>query len=110
MKRWLAPLFGMFLALSSAWSAGFIVVDEAHWHPPGPRPPIHPPPWPPPPRPVPPRPRAPVYRFAPLEVARLQADVRILDQVATTTIDQEFHNPNDRRMEGTFYFPVPKGA
>ena len=32
------------------------------------------------------------------------------DQLATTTIEQVFRNPNSRRVEGTFLFPVPKGA
>jgi len=39
-----------------------------------------------------------------------KADVRIKDQVAVTAIDQEFFNPNNQRLEGTFLFPVPKGA
>src|SRR5262249_23468798 len=29
---------------------------------------------------------------------------------ATTSIEQEFYNPNARTLEGTFLFPVPKGA
>jgi Ca-activated chloride channel family protein len=39
-----------------------------------------------------------------------QVNVRIKDQLATTTIEQEFYNPNSRQLEGTFLFPVPKGA
>lgn len=39
-----------------------------------------------------------------------KADVRINDQIAHTAIEQEFYNPNDRRLEGTFLFPVPKGG
>ena len=39
-----------------------------------------------------------------------QANVRIRDQVAVTTIEEEFYNPNPRPLEGTFLFPVPKGA
>jgi len=50
------------------------------------------------------------HRFAPLEVASLKAKVHIRDQVATTTIEQEFFNPNASRIEGSFVFPVPKGA
>ena len=34
----------------------------------------------------------------------------IKDQVAVTKLRQVFYNPSDRRMEGTFLFPVPKGA
>ncbi len=71
---------------------------------PPPRP--FPPPWPGPPRPLPPRP----YIFAPLEVTSVQVRTRITDQVAVTTVDQEFHNPNAARLEGTFVFPIPKGA
>jgi Ca-activated chloride channel homolog len=89
----------------SGWAAGLIVVDEAHW--PGPVPPIHPPPDRPWPRPMPP-PR--VYAFAPLELNRHQAEVKITDQVAVTSIEQEFYNPNDRQIEGTFLLPLPKGA
>ena len=37
-------------------------------------------------------------------------DVKIDGQVAITSIDQEFYNPNDARLEGTYMFPVPKGA
>jgi Ca-activated chloride channel family protein len=45
-----------------------------------------------------------------LEVTRHQADVRINDQIAVTSIEQDFYNPNPQRVEGTFLFPVPKGA
>src|SRR5262245_50746356 len=85
---------------------GFIIVDEAHWWPPGPRPPHPPiiPPWPP--RPIPPMPRP----YAPLEVAYHKVDVKIDGQIATTSVDQEFYNPNPTRLEGTYLFPIPKGA
>jgi Ca-activated chloride channel family protein len=76
---------------------GFIIVNEAHWRPgpPGPH------------RPIPaPRP----YVFAPLEVTYHHVNVRIDDQIATTSVDQEFYNPNPQRLEGTYLFPVPKGA
>ena len=56
--------------------------------------------WYPPPQPV----------WAPLEVDFVQANVRIKDQIATTAIEEEFYNPNPRQLEGTFLFPVPKGA
>jgi Ca-activated chloride channel family protein len=51
-----------------------------------------------------------VYPFAPLEMSRHQAEVKIADQVAVTSIEQEFYNPNDRPVEGTFLLPLPKGA
>jgi Ca-activated chloride channel family protein len=98
---------GLILSLSSfsARPAGLIVVenppDLANWpHPlPMPRPT-------PPPRVVPPRPHV----FAPLETVSNQVQVRISDQIAVTVVEQEFYNPNSSRLEGTFLFPVPKGA
>jgi Ca-activated chloride channel family protein len=36
--------------------------------------------------------------------------VKIEGQVATTSVDQEFYNPNPSRLEGTYLFPIPKGA
>ncbi|MFN3409651.1 MAG: VIT domain-containing protein [Limisphaerales bacterium] len=109
MKRilllgFLAALLGSMLPGSGA---GFIVVDETHWRPPVP--PIWPPHPPVPPRPLPP----PIWRphvFAPLEVSSVKVATKVNDQVAVTTVDQEFFNPNSARLEGTFLFPVPKGA
>ena len=37
-------------------------------------------------------------------------EVKIDGQVAVTSIDQEFYNPNDQRLEGIYMFPVPKDA
>ncbi len=100
-------LFGFCLLLASmlpALADGFIIVD-------GPLP------WPrpvPPPGPYPlPRPMPPPYRpylFAPLEVTYHHVTARIKDQVAVTTVDQEFYNPNDRVLEGTYLFPIPTGG
>src|SRR3954451_5014033 len=45
-----------------------------------------------------------------LEVVSHKVDVTIADQVATTTIDQVFRNPNDWVAEGTYLFPLPEGA
>jgi len=110
MKRCI--LFGFLAALLfavvPAKGAGLIIVDEAHWRP------MPIPPWPPapphhPPRPLPP----PVWHphvFAPLEINSTKVTGKIEDQLAKTTIDQEFYNPNNSRLEGTFLFPVPKGA
>lgn len=50
------------------------------------------------------------FAFAPLEVAYHRVEVQIDDQVATTRVDQAFHNPTDRRLEGTYIFPLPQGA
>ena len=109
MKRLFAlwALLVLFGAVTPAFAAGLIIVDEAHWHP-GPilpPRPIPPHPWPPRPIPVP-RP----YVFAPLDVNYTKTTVRITDQIAVTRIEQEFFNPNPARLEGTFIFPVPKGA
>ncbi len=96
-------LLGLFVSVFSACSAGLIIVEDPSWWP-GPRPPHPIPPWPP--RPFPPRP----HIFAPLEVNYVKTNTRITDQVAVTSVDQEFFNPNPARLEGTFVFPVPKGA
>jgi len=50
------------------------------------------------------------FPFSPLEVSSHHVDVKIYGQVAVTSIDQEFYNPNDQRLEGIYMFPVPKGA
>ena len=94
-----------------AFPAGLILVhDEDFWR-------RVPPPWhpSPPPQPQPPtQPRVyippPQPSWAPLETTFTKADVHIKDQFATTSIEQEFYNPNPRQLEGTFLFPVPKGA
>jgi Ca-activated chloride channel family protein len=50
------------------------------------------------------------YRFAPLEVRQHHVNVAINDQIATTTVDQTFYNPNERQLEGHYIFPIPIGA
>jgi len=93
----LLVLFGLFVPVPQCYADGFIVVEDPHWRP-GPIPPR---PWPPAPRP---------YVFAPLEVTYHHVNVKIDGQIATTTVDEEFYNPNPQRLEGTYLFPVPKGA
>jgi Ca-activated chloride channel family protein len=78
-----------------AFADGLIVINDPHWRP-GPHPS---PPWSPRP-----------YTFAPLEVTYHHVTVKIDGQIATTSVDQEFYNPNPQRLEGTYLFPVPKGA
>ena len=39
-----------------------------------------------------------------------KVQVVIKDQYAKTTVDQVFHNPVNRQLEGTYLFPVPEGA
>src|SRR5918993_1019883 len=50
------------------------------------------------------------FPFAPLEVAYHRVNVSIDDQVATTSVDQEFRNTGGARLEGTYMFPLPDGA
>lgn len=45
-----------------------------------------------------------------LEVKSHRVDVTIADQIATTKIDQVFHNPHDWLAQGTYLFPIPEGA
>lgn len=52
----------------------------------------------------------PRHPFAPLEVEYHRVEVKITGQAATTTVDQSFFNPNPQRLEGTYIFPIPKGA
>src|SRR5215469_13252085 len=95
MKRW--HIFSILLALFIAPFAradGFIVVNPEQ-------------PWV---RPMPPWPHPRPYIFAPLEVSYHHVTVKIDGQVATTSVDEEFYNPNPQLLEGTYLFPVPKGS
>ncbi|MFM7137390.1 MAG: VIT and vWA domain-containing protein [Planctomycetota bacterium] len=83
-------LGSLFLAPAIAAADGLIVIDRP---PPGWRPPPHVP-----------------HAFAPLDVRRHHVTVTIAGQIATTEVDQAFFNPNDVHLEGTYLFPVPKGA
>ncbi|MBI3849203.1 MAG: VWA domain-containing protein [Verrucomicrobia bacterium] len=114
MKRLIlvTALFALLGTALPGLAAGLIIVHDSEFWP-GPIPPPQPipprpiPPWPHPPRPIPP-PR--VYPFAPLEMTYAKVNARVTDQIAVTSVDQEFFNPNPQRLEGTFIFPVPKGA
>ena len=87
MKRSLLILAaGLLSIVSNARGDGFIVVERPFLVRPG-----H-------------------FPFAPLDVASHHVEVKIDGQVAVTSIDQEFYNPNDQRLEGTYMFPVPKDA
>lgn len=85
-----------------AQAAGLIVVEPGRETilPPEPRPPS------------PPVIHIPIVRpsLLPLETQQQKVDVTIRDQVARTEVEQIFYNPNGQRIEGTFLFPVPKGA
>ncbi|MEY2409694.1 MAG: Ca-activated chloride channel [Verrucomicrobiota bacterium] len=101
-------LLGFFGFTLSTFSAGLIIVhDEDFWR-------RAPAPWQPSPPSQPPRDGVrflpPPPAWAPLETTFTKAAVVIKDQFATTSIEQEFYNPNPRQLEGTFLFPVPKGA
>ncbi|HEY0256451.1 MAG TPA: VIT domain-containing protein, partial [Candidatus Methylacidiphilales bacterium] len=50
------------------------------------------------------------FSFAPLEVSYHHVDVKIDGPICTTTVDEEFYNPNPQVLEGTYLFPVPKNA
>jgi len=50
------------------------------------------------------------FSFAPLEVVYHKVETTIKDQVATTAVDQVFHNPNNAVLEGEYIFPVPMNA
>jgi Ca-activated chloride channel family protein len=105
MKKWILAslLFALLGALAPVSRAALIIVEDPHWWPgptpPHPMPPHPPTAWPP-----------PHFIFAPLEVSYVNVKSRIKDRVAVTTVDQEFYNPNSARLEGTFLFPIPKGA
>ena len=88
MNKKLVLAMGLFLlaGISQSRGDGFIVVERPIYVPPG-----H-------------------FPFAPLEVTSHQVNVKIDGQVAITSIDHEFYNPNDQRLEGFYMFPVPKGA
>jgi Ca-activated chloride channel family protein len=88
MNKKLVLAIGLFLlgGIFQSRGDGFIVVERPIYVPP-----IH-------------------FPFAPLEVTSHQVNVKIDGQVAITSIDQEFYNPNDQRLEGFYMFPVPKEA
>lgn len=91
---------GLALAPVASWAMIIIVPDPEI--------------WPSPPtvtntvRRLPPPPRP--FSNAAFEIRSLTATIDIQDQVASTTVEQQIYNPNPRRLEGTFLFPIPKGA
>lgn len=84
----IALLAAWYSGLNPALADGFIVIHNP--------PPSHSP--------------VPHYIFAPLEVKFHNVTVKIRNQVALTEVDESFYNPNNQRLEGTYIFPVPKGA
>ena len=59
-------------------------------------------------------PQARVYAIRaqaqPIQISDVSADVRILQQVATTTLEIGLANPSDRQQEAEMLVPVPDGA
>ena len=110
MKRSLSflVLLGWLFAQAPVFAAGFIVLTNSADHILPGEPPRRLPPYPP--VITPPRPMPPIRAVAPIEISYHKVTARIADQVATTTIEQEFYNPNPARLEGTFLLPVPRGA
>ena len=53
---------------------------------------------------------APIRIGDQLTIKYHRVDVQVLNQVASTTIDQAFFNHNEWVAEGTYIFPIPDGA
>lgn len=81
---------------TTARADGFIVIEDAVSVLPGPGPRPNPPPR--------------HYPWAPLEVKYHYVNVKIVDQVAVTEVEESFFNPNNQPLEGTYLFPIPVGA
>src|SRR5512133_1227341 len=99
MKRWLWWLSGVLLLAGNTFiqGAGLIVVSDPDANSevgisPRPLPPSFPHPRPIPPPFMPPPGRH--FAFAPLELSSLQVRTQIKEQVATTSLEEEFYNPN----------------
>lgn len=56
------------------------------------------------------QPPTPEVRLTPLAVKEHLVSVEVQDQVAVTTVDQTFHNPNPQQLEGLYIFPLPEKA
>jgi Ca-activated chloride channel family protein len=59
---------------------------------------------------IPPPRIGPPVRFTPFSVKSMYIDVDIQRQVASTTIEQVFHNEANRDLEGMYLFPIPENA
>ncbi len=58
----------------------------------------------------PPTPIPAPFPYAPLEVTYHHVNVKIDGQICTTSVDEEFYNPNAQKLEGTYLFPIPATA
>ena len=99
--NWDARIGVAFLAMSGALLAclawpervradGMIIIDRPIIMPPFPRP----------------RPRPLRVHYMPLSIKYHRVTADITNTVAVTKIDQVFHNPNPRQLEGTYIFPL----
>lgn len=89
---------GVLLIGGVAPAYGQTIVVEPMPMPPGPEPDHF--------RPHPRPPRHP-WRHVPLSVKQHTVEVSIVDGAATTQLDQVFFNNYERRIEGTYIFPLP---
>jgi len=48
--------------------------------------------------------------YIPLSVQSHNVKIRINGNIAVTTVDEKFYNPNNAELEGTFIFPLPEDA
>lgn len=55
-------------------------------------------------------PIVPIREIPNFSIKHHKVKVDIKDQMASTSVDQVFHNPVNRELEGTYLFPVPEGA
>ncbi len=46
----------------------------------------------------------------PLQITRHKVDIDIAETVARTRVEETFHNPGGRQLEGTYLFPLPEGG
>ena len=61
--------------------------------------------------PVPPRPfPRPIVLPLQLPIKSIKFDTKIVNQIATTHVEQVFRNDSDATLEGTYFFPIPETA
>lgn len=49
-------------------------------------------------------------RLGPIQFRTQEVNTTIHDQIATSRVEQVFYNPTNRRLEATYYFPIPRNA
>lgn len=91
--RWIAAVLMLMLLNTMSYAGGFLIVmPDAHQNPNN----------------IVLRPGQVNPALFPLETRSTKIEAKIFEQTATTTIDQVFFNPTNRRLEAYFLFPVPK--